>query len=52
MLDEDDLTGEILAEKVNELYFTRQSYYDTMSKSGQLDSIDTIMGLINEVCEE
>ena len=52
VLDEDDLTGEILAEKVNELYFTRQSYYDTMSKSGQLDSIDTIMGLINEVCEE
>lgn len=52
VLDEDDLTGEILAEKVNELYFTRQSYYDTMSKSGQLDSIDTIMGLIKEVCED
>lgn len=52
VLDEDDLTGELLAEKVNELYFTRQSYYDTMSKSGQLDSIETIMGLIKDVCED
>lgn len=48
VINEDDLTTSLLMDKVHELYFTRQSYIDTMSKSGQLDSISTIMGLINE----
>ena len=35
VIDEDDLTTHLLVEKVTELFFTRQSYYDTMSRSGQ-----------------
>jgi len=48
VLNEDDMTTELLMEKVHELYFTRQSYIDAMSQSGQLDSISTIMGLIDD----
>lgn len=48
VINEDDLTTNLLMDKVHELYFTRQTYIDTMSQSGQLDSISTIMNLINE----
>lgn len=48
VLQEDDLTTDLLVDKVHELYFTRQSYMDSMSNSGQLDSIATIMKLIEE----
>lgn len=48
VLDEDDLTENLLVEKVHELYFTKQTYIDAMSKSNQLSSIDTILGLIKE----
>lgn len=48
VLSEDDLTTDLLVDKVHELYFTRQSYIDAMSNSGQLDSISKIMGLIEE----
>lgn len=51
VIDEDDLTTHLLVEKVTELFFTRQSYYDTMSRSGQLNSIETIVDLIKSVCE-
>jgi len=51
VIDEDDLTTHLLVEKVTELFFTRQSYYDTMSRSGQLNSIETIVELIKSVCE-
>lgn len=44
--DEDYLTAVTLTEKVHELYFTRQSYIDAMQNSNQKDSIDTIVGLI------
>lgn len=46
VIDEDDLTDNLLVEKVQELYFTRQTYIDAMSKSGQLNSIKTILDLI------
>lgn len=48
VLDEDDLTTHLLAEKVKELYSDRQSYREAMSKSSQVDSIKTIMKLIEE----
>lgn len=48
VIDEDDLTENLLLDKVHELYFTRQTYLDAMSKSGQMDSIHTIVQLINE----
>lgn len=48
VINEDDLTTDLLVEKVQELFSDRAQYTETMSKSGQLDSIATIMGLINE----
>ncbi len=48
VINEDDLTVDLLRDKVHELYFTRQSYQDAMSRSGQLDSIASIMALIEE----
>ena len=48
VLDEDDLTENLLVEKVHELYFTKQTYIDAMSKSNQLSSIDTILNMIKE----
>ena len=52
VINEDDLTPELLVDKVHELYFSRQIYYDAMTKSGQLDSIRTIMNLIQTVGRE
>lgn len=49
VINEDDLTTQLLVDKVQELYFTRQSYHDAMNRSGQMDSIKTIMKLIEEV---
>lgn len=52
VLNEIDLTPELLSDKVHELYCSRQTYIDNMRQSGQLDSIATIMGLIEEAAEE
>lgn len=46
VIDDDDLSPDLLTEKVTELYFTRQTYIDAMGKSNQLSSIKTIMRLI------
>lgn len=51
VINEDDLTTNLLTDKVHELYFTRQTFYDAMSNSSQMDSIKTIMSLINEAAE-
>lgn len=51
VIDEDDLTTNLLIDKVHELYFTRQTYSDAMSRSGQIDSISTIMKLLEEAQE-
>lgn len=48
VIDDDYLTESLLVEKVHELYFTRQTYIDAMSRSSQLNSIRTIMELIEE----
>ncbi|MCM1193663.1 MAG: undecaprenyldiphospho-muramoylpentapeptide beta-N-acetylglucosaminyltransferase [Butyrivibrio sp.] len=48
VIDEDDLTTELLVDKVHELYFNRQNYHDAMARSGQMDSISTIMKLIEQ----
>lgn len=52
VLHEDDMTTSLLVEKVNYLYENRQSFFDAMDKSGQMDSIPSIMGLIKEVAGE
>lgn len=51
VLNEDDITTNLLVTKVHELYDNRQSYIDTMSKSSQIDSIPKIMQLIKEAVE-
>lgn len=48
VINEDDLTTELLVDKVHELFSNRQSYHDAMSRSGQMDSIRTIVRLIEE----
>lgn len=49
VINEDDLTTELLVDRVHELYFSRQTFRDAMNDSGQMDSIRTIIGLIEEV---
>lgn len=48
VLQEEDITDELLLEKINELYEHRAEYVETMKNSGQLDSIATIVGLIED----
>ena len=48
VIDDDYLSADLLTEKITELYFTRQTYIDSMGKSNQLSSIKTIMKLIEE----
>ncbi len=48
VIREEDLATDLLLEKVQQLYSSRQSYRDTMDQSGQMDSIETILQLIKE----
>lgn len=48
VISEDDLLTDLLVDKVHELYSNRQTYHEAMSQSGQMDSIRTIMGLLEE----
>lgn len=52
VIDEDYLSPNLLTEKVQELYFTRQTYVDAMAKSQQTNAISTIVKLLEEVIEE
>ncbi len=52
VIDEDYLSPDLLTEKVHELYFTRQTYIDAMSKSLQTNAISTIINLLDEVIAE
>lgn len=46
VIKEEDVTDEVLLSAVREVYDNRQKYIDTMSNSGQMDSIGTILELI------
>lgn len=48
VINDDELSAGLLTEKIMELYFTRQTYIDAMSKSHQLNSVKTIVKLIEE----
>ncbi len=52
VIDEDDLSEKLLAEKIQELYFTKQTYIDAMGKSSQTDAINSIVKLIEEAAEK
>ncbi len=49
VIQEDDMTTDLLVDKVHELYFSRQTFRDAMNDSGQMDSVRTIMGLIESL---
>lgn len=49
VIDEEILTENLLADKVTELYSSRQTYMENMNQSGQLNSIATIMNILEEV---
>ncbi len=53
VLDEDqpDFSADLLVEKVQELYFTRQSFIDAMNASQQGNSIATLMNLITTAAD-
>lgn len=48
VINEDDLTTHLLSDKVHKLYLNRQTYYNAMKNSGQMDSIAKIVALIKE----
>ena len=48
VLEEENLTSDTLLDAVKYVGEHKQSYIDAMSKSKQLDSIDTVISLIDE----
>ena len=48
VLEEEELSGETLISSVHELYKNRNTFISAMMDSGQHNSIDTIIGLIEE----
>ncbi len=49
VLEEEEITNEVLLSAINHLYENRESYVETMKKSSQQNSIDTIIDLIESV---
>lgn len=49
VLEEEELTNEVLLSAINKLYENRESYIETMKQSSQQNSIDTIIDLIESV---
>jgi len=48
VIQEEDVTDEVLLDAVRQVYANKQTYIDAMSKSGQMDSIGTIVKLIEK----
>lgn len=48
VINDDDLTESLLVDKIHELYFSRSNYIDAMDKSNQINSIQTIVDLIEQ----
>lgn len=48
VIEEEKLTKDTLQEAIHTVSLNRQSYIDAMAKSGQMDSIDTIIELIEQ----
>lgn len=49
VIEEEKLTDQTLLDAVREVYADREKYIHTMSESGQMDSIGTILKLIESV---
>lgn len=52
VLEEEEVTKDTLLEAVNKLYADRSTYMDAMRASGQQDSIQTILSLIQELTQK
>lgn len=52
VLEEEETTKETLLSAVNKLYTNRSTYMDAMRNSGQQDSIQTILNLVQELTQE
>ena len=48
VIQEEDVTDEVLLDAVRQVYANKQTFIDAMSKSGQMDSIGTIVNLIEK----
>lgn len=51
VLEEEDLTREVLSDSIHKLYEERTSYINAMKQSSQQDSINTIISLIQDVSD-
>ena len=51
VINEDDLTTNLLVNRVKELFENRRQYAEVMSKSSQIDAIPKIIELIKEAAE-
>jgi len=49
VIEEEQLTKDILIEGIRELYRDRAKYIEAMEKSSQNDGVNIILGLIDEV---
>ena len=52
VIDEDDLTENLLVQKVKELFESKETYIEAMKGSAQYNAIPTIMSLIKEMIKE
>ena len=52
VIEEEELTNEKLLSSIQKLYANRDSYINAMSKSGQQNSIETIIGLIENAANK
>lgn len=52
VIEEEELTNEKLLSSIQNLYANRDSYINAMSKSGQQNSIETIIGLIENAANK
>jgi UDP-N-acetylglucosamine--N-acetylmuramyl-(pentapeptide) pyrophosphoryl-undecaprenol N-acetylglucosamine transferase len=48
VIDDDDLTTLLLVDKIHELFFSRSNYIKAMEQSSQINSVQTIIDLIEE----
>jgi UDP-N-acetylglucosamine--N-acetylmuramyl-(pentapeptide) pyrophosphoryl-undecaprenol N-acetylglucosamine transferase len=46
VIEEESLTGSVLSDAIRTVYADRETYRKAMAESGQMDSIGTILSLI------
>ncbi|MBR3642206.1 MAG: UDP-N-acetylglucosamine--N-acetylmuramyl-(pentapeptide) pyrophosphoryl-undecaprenol N-acetylglucosamine transferase, partial [Parasporobacterium sp.] len=49
VLEEEEITDDILTEKIDSLYQNRESYVEHMRNSSQNDAVETILQLLTQV---